>query len=122
MSNVAKKKRSVILLLACLVATACLIYIISYMSGTVNKMDSMESATAAGTGIAMTLATPSVIVSGIGTLFAWLGWLFKMKGFALTSGILFAVAMILMIPWFMFNVVQMILCFIAYAKMKKAEK
>ena len=88
------------------------------MNGTVEKMDAMSSAEKAGTSIAMGLASPSIIVSGMGTLFAWLGWLFKMRGFALTAGILFAVAMVLMIPWFMFNVIQMILCFVAYAKMK----
>ena len=119
MSEVVKKKRSIILFVACIIATICLVYLITYMSGTVEKMDSMSSAEQAGTSIAMALASPSLIVSGIGTIFAWLGWLFKMRGFALTAGILFAVAMVLMIPWFMFNVVQMVLCFVAFARMKQ---
>lgn len=106
-----KKKKSVILLFACLIATACLIYIISYMS-------SVDTASPGG-AIAMTLATPSVICSGLGTLFSWIGWFSSHRGYALTAGILFAVSMMLMTPWFMFNVVQMVLCFIAFATMKK---
>ena len=84
-----------------------------------DKLDTMSSAEQAGTAVAMGLASPSIVVSGIGTLFAWLGWLFKMRGFALAAGILFAVAMILMIPWFMFYVIQMVLCSVAFARMKK---
>ena len=119
MSDVVKKKRPIILLIAAIIATICFVYVVSYMSGTTSKMDNMSSAEKAGTSIAMGLASPSVIVSGIATLFTWLGFFFNMKGFALTAGILFAVAMVLMVTWFMFNVVQMVLCFIAYAKMKK---
>lgn len=114
-----KQKRSIILLIAAIIATICIVYLLSYVSDSVNKMDTMSDAEQVGTGIAMAMASPSLIVSGIGTLFAWLGWLFKTRGFALTAGILFAVAMLFMIPWFMFNVVQMVLCFIAFAKMKK---
>lgn len=106
-----KKKKSFILLLASLVATACLVYVISYMSSV--------DTTSTGSVIAMTLATPSVICSGIGTLFSWIGWFSSRRGFALSAGILFAVSMILMMPWLMFNVVQMVLCFIAFATMKK---
>ena len=105
------KRRSIILLLASLVATACFAYVVSYMSG-VNTGET-------GAAIAMAMATPSVICSGIGTLFCWIGWFSRRRGFALTAGILFAVAMVLMIPWLMFNVIQMVLAFIAFATMKK---
>ena len=114
-----KQKRSVALLLGAIVATICMYFLVSYMGDTVNNMDRMSSAQQAGTGLAMMMVTPSVVVSGIGTIFAWLGWLMRMRGFALTAGILFAVAIGLMIPWFMYNIVQMILCFIGYARMKK---
>ncbi len=106
-----KQKRSVILLIAALIATASFAYLVSYMITT--------GGTSAGAAIAMTLAIPSVVCSGFGTFFAWLGWLSRVRGFVLAAGILFAVAMALMIPWFMFNVVQMALCFIAYVRMKK---
>lgn len=111
-------KKPVILLIAAIIATICFVYVVSYMNKTSESVDTQSGTEALGTSIAMALATPSVVVSGFGTLFAWLGYLLCKKGFALTAGILFAVAMVLMIPWFMFNVVQMILCFVAYAKMK----
>ena len=114
-----KKKRSVILFLACIVATVCLVYVASYMAESTQKIANISSAEAAGTSIAMAMATPSVICSGIGTFFSWLGFFSRKRGFALTAGILFAVAMVLMIPWLMFNMIQMVLCFIAYATMKK---
>ena len=119
MSIAEKPKRSVVLLIAAIIASLCMVYLLSYMSNSANKMNSMSSSEQAGTTIAMALASPSLIVAGIGTIFSWLGWLFRTRGFALTAGILFAVAMVLMIPWFMFHIVQMILCFVAFAKMKK---
>ena len=39
--------------------------------------------------------------------------------FALTAGILYAVAMVLFPVYFFFVIVQMILCFVAFAKMRK---
>ena len=113
------KKRSTVLLIASIVATVCFIYVYNYMSQTASGINSKDAATALGTGIALSMATPSVIMSGLGTVFAWLGYFCRTRGFALTAGILFAVAIALMFPWFMFNIVQMILCFVAYAKMKK---
>ena len=113
-----KKKRSVILLIACIIATAVYIYLFTYMGGSIDKLDSMSSTEQLGTEIAMSIASPSLIVAGIGTILAWIGWLFKIRGFALAAGILFAVAMILLPSWFMFHILQMILCFVAFAKMK----
>lgn len=110
-SKMKNQKRSKILFVAALIATACLVYIISYMGN--------ADASNTGTAIAMTLATPSVIASGIGTLLAWLGFFSRGRGFALGAAIVFCVAMFMMIPWFMFNVAQAVLCFIAFATMKK---
>ena len=114
-----KVQKSTLLFCASFIATICIIYLISYMANTASNAHSMNSAQFLGTSIGIAMASPSIIVSGIGTLFSWLGFFGNKKSFALVAGILFAVSMLLMIPWFMFNVVQMILCFIAYAKMKK---
>ena len=43
----------------------------------------------------------------------------KKRGFALAGAILYAVATILFIPYFMFVIVQMILSFVGFAKLKK---
>ena len=42
------------------------------------------------------------------------------RAFALTAGILYAVAMVLFPVYFFFVLIQMILCFVAFAKMSKA--
>lgn len=113
-----KKRRSIILFLALLVAVASFVYLVSYMSKTANTATD-GSAAAVGTQIAMAMAMPFMILSGLGALFTAIGWLSNRRGFALAAGILFSVAMILMIPWFMFDVIQAVLCFIAFAAMKK---
>jgi hypothetical protein len=41
------------------------------------------------------------------------------RAFALVAGILYAVAMVLFLAYFFFVLAQMILCFVAYAKMPK---
>ena len=74
-----KVKRSKILLIAAIIATICFLYVVSYMSGTAQKVTDSSSAEAVGTSIAMAMATPSVICSGIGTLFAWLGFFAKKR-------------------------------------------
>ena len=43
----------------------------------------------------------------------------KKRGFALVGAILYAVAMVLFIPYFMFVIVQMILSFVGFANLKK---
>lgn len=44
--------------------------------------------------------------------------LLNRRAFALTAGILYAVAMVLFPMYFFFVVVEMILCFTAFARMK----
>ncbi len=41
--------------------------------------------------------------------------------FALTGGILYAVGMVMFIPYFFFIIVQMILSFVGYARMKNTQ-
>lgn len=112
-------KKSKTLLIASIVGTLCVVYLFLYMGNSLNDSMSKSSATQIGTTIAATIATPSMILSAISTIFAWVGWATNKRGFALTSGILYAVAIVFMIPWFMFNIVQMILCFVAYGIMGK---
>ena len=112
-------KKSKLLLVAAIIGTLCVIYIFSYMGNTVANSQTKDGATQIGTAIAATLATPCMIISAISTIFAWVGFGTNKRGFALTSGILYAVAIVFMIPWFMFHIVKMILCFIAYGTMRK---
>lgn len=112
-------KRPVILLIAAIIGIALCAYTWSYMSNSMNSISDMDSASAAGTSIGVALALPHTVLATLATVFCCLAWLFKMRWSALVAGILYAVAMALMLPWFYLVVVQMILCFIGYSKMKK---
>jgi len=114
-------KKSKILLIAAIVGTICAIILFSasnnYLNENINKTDGSEVGSVIGVAITM----PSMILSAIGTIFAWVGFGTNKRGFALTSGILYAVAIVLMIPWFMFNIIQMVLSFVAYGTMGKKQ-
>ena len=113
-----KKKRSAALLIGAILGTICVLYVYSYMSKTTGSISG--DAYSLGVSIGLAIATPSVVCAAIATVFAWIGWATCTRGFALTSGILYAVAMVLLFAWAMFWVVEMILCFVGYSKLKKA--
>lgn len=52
--------------------------------------------------------------------FYGLGYFNSKKRFALTGAILYAVAMVLFIPYFIFVIIQMILSFIGFSKLGKS--
>lgn len=112
-------KRSKLLLIAAIIGTAYAIYLVSYFSGAV--VDSTGS-DQLGAGIATALVMPHMAFVWLAVIFNWLSFALKAKWAALVAGILYAVAIVLFFMYFMFVVVEMILCFIGYAKMKKANK
>lgn len=112
-------KRSKLLLLAAIIGTICVILCFTSLNSAVESSKTKDDAYQAGTLIGATIALPSTLISAISTIFAWVGFGTNKRGFALASGILYAVAIVLMLPWFMFNIVQMVLCFIAYGLMGK---
>ena len=113
-----KKKRSVALLIGAIIGTICVAYVYSYMSSASGKISS--DAYSVGVAIGLSIATPSIVCAAIATVFAWIGWATCTRGFALTAGVLYAVAMALLFAWALFWVLEMILCFVGYSKMKKA--
>jgi len=113
-----KKKRSSLLLIAGIIGVAYLAYSVSYWSGVGAGLDSAE---AIGAGIASLLVFPHLICAGLGALFNVLAYFNRSRAFALTAGILYSVAMLLFPVYFMFTVVQAVLCYIAFARMKKAQ-
>jgi len=114
------RRRSTVLLIGCIVASLCLLYVLAYMFHLTGSAMRTDSAAEGVAGMLVTaMAVPYAIACGVGTLFAWLGWAMQKRPFALVAAVLFAVSMILMIPWFMFSVVQCALCFVAFARMKK---
>ena len=112
-------KKSTVLLIAALLGSLSLIALIFPTIDTMQKAQMEDEAYQIGTAIGVAIAVPSILVSAIGTIFAWVGYGTNKRGFALTSGILYAIAIVLMFPWAMYHVSQMILSFVAYGTMGK---
>ena len=74
-----------------------------------------------GAGIATVLVMPHLAITGFAVLFNALGAFMYNRAFVLVAGILYAVAILLFPVYFMFVVVQAVLCFIAFAIMQKKQ-
>ncbi len=112
-------KKSKLLLVSLIIVVAYLIYSASYWSGAVSGTEGSE---AAGAAIASVLVMPHLICTGIGALFNALGFFMNKRAFALVAGILYSVAMVLFPPYFFFVLIEAVLCYVAYAKMKPKEE
>ena len=108
-------KRSKLLLASGIIGTIYLVYLIVYFSNGVTASDGAE---AIGAGIAAALVTPHMVCVGIAVIFNWLGWALKARWAALVAGIMYAVSMACMFMYAMFVVIEMVFCFVAFAKMK----
>ena len=109
-------KRKKLLLVAAILSTAYVIYLISYFSGAVSSTSGMESL---GAGLASAIVAPHMVCVGIGAVFNWLAWAMRLRWAALVAGILYAVSMVLMFLYALFVLLQMIFCFVSFATMKK---
>ncbi|BAK81151.1 hypothetical protein [Candidatus Arthromitus sp. SFB-rat-Yit] len=110
-------KRSKLLLVSAVFSTLYLIYIFSYF---LNGLASSSSgAEVVGVGIASFLVAPHVFMVLLGVLFNWIGWGMNKRWAALVSGILYSVSIFFMILYGIFVIIQVILCFVGYAKMGK---
>ena len=108
-------KKSKLLLASAIIGTLYLIYLIIYFTGSISSSDGAE---AIGAGIAAALVMPHMVCVGVAVLFNWIGWALKARWAALTAGIVYAVSMVCMFLYAIFVVLEMIFCFVAFAKMK----
>ena len=119
-------KRSVLLLIAFLIAAVYLCMQIGNISNGASTISSMNTETAEeagyaiGTAIGITALLPHVILVALGVIFNLVGWIGKARWAALTAAILYAVGGVLGLVNFVFVLVPMVLCFVAYGKMKSA--
>lgn len=113
-------KRSKLLLISGIVGTIYIIYLFSYFLGSLFEVSGISEEI--GSTIATLLVAPHMVLTLLAVIFNWLGFALKAKWAALVAGILYAVAMAMFIMYFMFVIIEMIMCFIAYARMKKAER
>lgn len=111
-------KKSKLLLVAGILGTIYLIYLAVYFGGAVSGSDGADAISA---GLATMLVAPHIVCVGVAVIFNWIGWALKARWGALTAGILYAVSIVCMFMYAIFVVIEMVLCFMAFAKMKKKE-
>ncbi|MBC5725855.1 hypothetical protein H8S45_10355 [Agathobaculum sp. NSJ-28] len=110
-------KKSICLLISWILGALYSIYVVSYFFG--NMFSQSDPAVILGAGIATALVMPHMILTVLATIFNILGWAMSKRGFALTGAILYAVAIIAMPIYFFGVIVQMVLSFVGFAKLKK---
>ena len=113
------KKRSTMLWIATILATAYNVYLFYYFVG--------GTATASGTeavvgAVATALVLPHMILFLVGSVFGWLGLILKKSWGALVAAILYASGTVLFLLYAMFGVPLLIFGFIGYANQKKINK
>ena len=111
-----KKKLSKCLLVSLIIGIAYMIYSATYWSGAVGA--TQDAAEQIGAGLATALVMPHLICTALAVIFNALGLFLRKRGFALTGAILYTVALVLFPVYFRFVIVEMILSYIGFAKMK----
>lgn len=112
-----RKKKSVLLLISAILGILYVVYIVAYFMGAGSNTGS--TAEAIGAGIATMLVMPHMICAVLAAIFNTLGWSMNSRGFSLTGAILYAVAAVLFPMYAMFVIIQMILSFVGFARLKK---
>ena len=119
------KKRSVLLLIALIIGIGYLCLQISNITthantvATVDPQTAEQAGEAIGTAIGITLLMPHVILIALAVIFNAVGWLGKTRWAALTAAILYTVGGVLGFVNFLFVLIPMVLCYVAYGKMKQ---
>lgn len=120
------KKRSVLLLIALIIVVGYLILQGQNYSDGIKTLGtkantSEEASTQLGTAIGMTIMLPHLILVVLGVVFNAVGWLGKQRWAALTAAILYTVGGVLGLVNFLFLIIPMVLCYVAYGKSKPSE-
>ncbi len=114
------KKRSVMLIIATVLASIYAVYLICYFVGGTAAAD--ETATAIGGAIATALVAPHMAMFLLGSIFGWVGVFLKKSWSALVAAILYSVGTVLFLAYAMFGIPLLVLGFIGYANQKKLNK
>lgn len=111
-------KRKISLLISALVGSAYFAYIVYYMNNTLQN-NTGSSAEQLGTGIGVALIMPHAALAGLAVLFNWLGFALNARWAALTGAILYCVAGLFMPIYLPFVLLQIVLSFVGFARIKK---
>lgn len=117
--NQKKKKLNKPLLISFVIGAAYLIYLISYFTSVLGSTSGAEQA---GAALATALITPHMICILLAVIFNGVGVFFSKRGFALTGAILYSVALVLFLPYFMFVIIEIVLSFIGTGQLKKKSR
>lgn len=83
-----------------------------------NSSNALE---AIGAALAIIIFAPHMICVAIALIFNLIGWIFRARWAALVAGIIYAISIACMSASMPMVIVQMILCFVAFAKMKQPD-
>lgn len=111
------QKLNILLLISLIIGAIYMIYSLVYWSGAGSA--STDTAEQIGAGIATILVMPHLAFTFLAVVFNALGLFLKKRGFALTGAILYCVAIVVFPMYFMFVIIEAVLSFIGFAKMKK---
>ncbi len=111
-----KKKLNKPLLISFVIGAAYLIYLVTYFG---NAVGSTSGAEQAGSALATALVMPHMICVLLAVIFNCIGVFTSKRGFALTGAILYSVALVLFLPYFMFVLIEIVLSFVGTSQLKK---
>ncbi len=117
------KKRSILLLIALIIAIGYLILQGQHYAEAIKTIapeaaTTEQAAEQAGTAIGMTILLPHMMLVILGAIFNAVAWIGKQRWAALTAAILYTVGGVLGLVNFLFMIVPLVLCFVAYGKSK----
>ena len=108
-----KRKKSKLALISLVLGLLYVIYLVVYFT----NIQGGSGSEAAGSAIAAALVLPHLLCVFMAVIFNALGYFINKRGFILVGAILYTVSIVFMVIYFMFVILQMILSYIAYAKM-----
>lgn len=113
--------RNTLLLIALVIGVIYVIAQIANISSASNAVSTAnpESAEELGTAIGVGLLMPHIVLTVIGVIFNAVAWFLSAKWAALTAAILYVVGGVLGFSNLIFLLPSLILCFVAYSKLKK---
>lgn len=115
-----KKKRSKLLLISWGIGLLYAVYLIVHFGG--GMTGASNNGELLGAALATTIVGPHMACAIVAVIFNIIGWVKNARWAALAGAILYAVSMVLFPMYFMFVLIQTILSFVGFAKMKKHAK
>lgn len=113
-----KKKKSGFLLASAILSSVYLIFLIYYCNS-FNYSNISSFSELIGTQIGIAILKPHMYMTGLAIIFNWIGWSMNLKWSALTGGILYCIAVVLMPIYVFYLVLQIIFSFVGFSKLNK---